>query len=128
KLASLGFRLSCDDFGTGYSSLSYVTRLPFSTIKLDRSLVVDVTSDPRSRAVAQGLISPAHTLQMEITAEGVETAGQLHFLLSQRCDRAQGYLLAKPMPVWQFSEGLRTGALKRYEPIAANLSSTATGR
>jgi diguanylate cyclase (GGDEF)-like protein/PAS domain S-box-containing protein len=122
-LSSLGLRLSVDDFGTGYSSLGYVTRFPFSTIKLDRSLLQDITADPRPRAVMQGIISLAHTLQMDITAEGVETVGQLHWLLSHRCDQAQGYLLAKPMPGWQFTEGLRSGALKRYEPIAANVGS-----
>lgn len=120
-LAALGLRLSVDDFGTGYSSLSYVTHLPFSTLKIDRSLLSDVTGDPRARAVLQGLISLAHTLEMDVTAEGVETAGQLHWLLSHRCDQAQGYFLGRPMPSWKFSEGLRSGALKRYEPIASNL-------
>ncbi len=122
-LSSLGLRLSVDDFGTGYSSLSYVTRLPFSTLKLDRSLLAEVTSDERTRSVAKGLISLAHTLQMAVTAEGVETVGQLHWLLSHRCDQVQGFFLAKPMPGWKFSEGLRSGELKFFEPIAANVRS-----
>ena len=124
-LSSMGLRLSVDDFGTGYSSLSYVTRFPFSTIKIDRSLLADISSDPRARAVAQGLISLAHSLKMDIIAEGVETVGQLHWLLAQRCDLAQGYALGRPMPGWQFSEGLRSGKLKLYEPIAANIASGA---
>jgi diguanylate cyclase (GGDEF)-like protein len=124
-LSSFGLRLSVDDFGTGYSSLNYVTKFPFSTIKLDRSLLIDITADARSRTVMQGLINLARTLEMTVTAEGVETVGQLHWLLSHRCEQAQGYLLARPMPGWQFSEGLRTGEVKRYEPIAANLASRA---
>ncbi len=126
-LANSGLQLSVDDFGTGYSSLSYVTRLPFSTIKIDRSLLTDIASDARARAVLQGLISLAHTLEMEVTAEGVETVGQLHWLLSHRCDKAQGFYLGRPMPTWRFSEGLRTGSLLRYEPIAANVAATAAG-
>jgi diguanylate cyclase (GGDEF)-like protein len=126
-LSSMGVRLSVDDFGTGYSSLSYVTRFPFSTIKLDRSLLVDITTDPRARAVAQGLISLAHSLKMEIIAEGVETVGQLHWLLAQRCDLAQGFALGKPMPAWKFSEGLRSGELKRYQPIAGNIIAAGAG-
>lgn len=124
-LASLGLRLSMDDFGTGYSSLGYVTRLPFSTIKIDKSLLDDITTDPRARAVMQGLISLAHTLEVDVTAEGVETVGQLHWLLSHRCNKAQGYVLGRPMPSWKFSEGLRSGTVKRYEPIASNIGAVA---
>jgi diguanylate cyclase (GGDEF)-like protein/PAS domain S-box-containing protein len=97
KLHQQGFYLALDDFGTGYSSLSYLTRLPFNKIKLDRSFVAKIETDPSSRAMAKSLVALAKTLGFEVTAEGVENIEQLYFLLEQGCDQVQGYYIGRPV-------------------------------
>ncbi len=98
-LKSLGVRLSVDDFGTGYSSLAYLRRLPIATLKIDRAFVKDVTTDPDDAAIALTIIRMAHTLKLDVVAEGVETAGQLEYLRRQHCDMMQGYHFSRPLPV-----------------------------
>jgi diguanylate cyclase (GGDEF)-like protein len=104
RLRGLGVRLSIDDFGTGYSSLSYLKRFPVDIIKIDRSFVADVPHDADDAAIIAGIIALAHSLRLEVVAEGVETEAQLDYLRAQRCDLLQGWYLAPAMPAEQFAE------------------------
>ncbi|MEO8035836.1 MAG: EAL domain-containing protein [Acidobacteriota bacterium] len=99
ELKNIGVRIAMDDFGTGYSSLNYLKRFPIDTLKLDQSFVHDVTTDPRDAAIVSAVISMAHSLELEVVAEGVETEDQLAFLRKQKCDRIQGFLFSEPLPV-----------------------------
>ncbi len=98
QLKALGVTLAIDDFGTGYSSLAHLQRFPFDKLKIDRSFVTDVTSDPHNAAIAQTIIAMAHSLKMRAIAEGVETEGQLHFLRRHRCDEIQGFYFGRAVP------------------------------
>lgn len=93
----MGVHLSIDDFGTGYSSMNYLKRLPFDTLKIDRSFVRDVTFNQDDAAIASAIITLGHTMGMNVIAEGVETVEQLAFLRSQKCDSIQGYLYSPPL-------------------------------
>jgi len=104
RLRSLGVRLSIDDFGTGYSSLSYLKRFPVDIIKIDRSFVRDVPQDADDAAIIAGIIALAHSLRLEVVAEGVETESQLNYLKSQKCDLLQGYYLSPAVPAAEFAE------------------------
>lgn len=92
-----GFRLSIDDFGTGFSSLAYVHRLPFRTLKIDRSFVTDLPDVREARVIVSAVIRLAHELDMDVIAEGVETEAQRSYLAEAGCDMAQGYLFGRPM-------------------------------
>jgi diguanylate cyclase (GGDEF)-like protein len=96
KLKKIGVQLSLDDFGTGYSSLSHLHRLPFDTLKIDRSFVSRVGDRGENSEILQTVISLAKNLRMRVIAEGIETVGQLSVLKTLGCDFGQGYLLAKP--------------------------------
>lgn len=98
ELRGLGIGLAIDDFGTGYSSLSHLRRLPASTVKIDRSFVSETPHDEDDSTIVKTIVAMAHTLKLNVTAEGVETAEQLRFLDSLGCDNAQGYHIARPMP------------------------------
>ena len=97
ELKELGVRISMDDFGTGYSSLSYLKRFPIDILKLDQSFVRDITSSPGDGAIATAVIAMAHSLSLQVVAEGVETRGQLAFLREKLCDRIQGYYFSPPL-------------------------------
>lgn len=96
QLKKIGVRLSIDDFGTGYSSLSYLHRLPFDTLKIDRSFVNRVAENGENSEILQTIISLAKNLKMRVVAEGIETESQLDVLRNLGCDYGQGYLMAKP--------------------------------
>ncbi len=96
-IKSLGFSLSIDDFGTGYSSLSYLQRLPVDVLKVDQSFVRDIEHNPNSSAIAKAIISMAHSLNLKVVAEGVETKAQLEFFKENRCELIQGYYFSKPL-------------------------------
>lgn len=98
KIKEMGANISIDDFGTGYSSLMYLKTFPIDVIKIDRSFVKDMTTDPDDKAITQAIISMAHSLKLDVIAEGVETKEQLGILKSQGCDIMQGYLFSKPIP------------------------------
>ncbi|MGE5241817.1 MAG: EAL domain-containing protein [Bacteroidota bacterium] len=98
ELHAHGVAFSMDDFGTGYSSLSYLKRFPIDTLKIDQSFVRDIPRDPDDAAIAQAIIAMAHNLDIRVIAEGVETAKQLAFLRSKRCDGMQGYYFSEPIP------------------------------
>jgi diguanylate cyclase (GGDEF)-like protein len=104
RLRQLGVRLSIDDFGTGYSSLSYLKRFPVDIIKIDRSFVRDVPQDADDAAIVTGIVALAHSLRLEVVAEGVETEAQLNFLRSQNCDLLQGYFLSPAIPADEFAQ------------------------
>ena len=97
-IRAMGVALSLDDFGSGYSSLSYLTRYPFSKIKIDRAFVDAMTTDKRADALVRSILALAASLDLRVTAEGVETHTQLAHLAQGRCDEAQGYLLGRPVP------------------------------
>jgi EAL domain-containing protein (putative c-di-GMP-specific phosphodiesterase class I) len=103
RLRGLGVRLSIDDFGTGYSSLSYLKRFPVDIIKIDRSFVRDVPMDADDVAIVTAIIALAHSLRLEVVAEGVETEAQLNFLKGRNCDLMQGYHLSPAIPAEQFA-------------------------
>ncbi|HYO79990.1 MAG TPA: EAL domain-containing protein [Bryobacteraceae bacterium] len=96
RLRTAGVSLALDDFGTGYSSLSYLRRLPFDVLKIDRSFVRDLETDPTALAMLQSLLALAHNFSMQVVVEGVETTDQLRVLQQIGCDEVQGYLLGRP--------------------------------
>jgi len=103
NLHDRGIRMSIDDFGTGYSSLSYLKKFKIYKLKIDQSFVRDISTDPEDKAIVSTIISMARNLGLKTIAEGVETAGQLSFLLEQGCDEVQGYYYSKPLPAEQFA-------------------------
>lgn len=107
----LGVQISLDDFGTYYSSLSYLKNFPFDTIKIDKYFIKDLENDDKSRTIVRFIIALAHGLGMRVTAEGVETRGQMTWLQKEGCDQLQGYFLGIPMPAGAIDTFLRQASL-----------------
>jgi EAL domain-containing protein (putative c-di-GMP-specific phosphodiesterase class I) len=97
-LSAAGMRIAIDDFGTGYSSLAYLRRFPVGALKIDRSFVKDMSSEKGDATIVRTIIEMAHSLGFTVVAEGVETEEQATFLRLLRCELAQGFLFARPMP------------------------------
>lgn len=106
RLRMRGFRLSIDDFGTGFSSMLALARMPFSEVKIDKSFVMTAANTRESRQVIKSTIDLAHSLDMTVTAEGIETQESLQQLQEMGCDLAQGYYIARPMPKEQVADWL----------------------
>ncbi len=98
RLRNMGIELSLDDFGTGYSSLSYLKKFPINTLKIDQAFIRDLSTSPDDEAITKAIIAMAHSLNLSVMAEGVETEAIRDFLKAEQCDGIQGYLVSRPVP------------------------------
>jgi EAL domain-containing protein (putative c-di-GMP-specific phosphodiesterase class I) len=112
-LKDMGVQIAIDDFGTGYSSLSYLTRFPIDTLKIDRSFVNEITTNPDAATIVSAVIGMGKNLDLKVIAEGIETQGQLAFLRSHRCAEGQGYYFSRPVTGAAFAELLQSGVQER---------------
>lgn len=119
RLTAVGVQLALDDFGTGYSSLGFLREHPVQVIKIDRSFIDDVVSNPTSATLVETIISMAHALGKSVVAEGVETLEQLDFLRSRQCDTAQGYFFSKPRSVAEITEILSARCQREGDELRA---------
>ena len=108
-LKAKGLRLALDDFGTGYSSLAYLKKLPMDLLKVDRSFITDMAEDPAAAELVHAIIRLARTLELKVTAEGIETVEQLKILEGFGCDHYQGYLCSKPITAEEMTALLKAG-------------------
>jgi len=122
QMTAMGLQTSIDDFGTGYSSLGSLTKFPINTIKIDKEFIQKITIDVNAQAIIKAIIAMAHSLHIEVIAEGVETEDELVFLQSQKCDKIQGYLFSRPVPEEEFRKLLekeKSGNLITPKPSAS---------
>jgi EAL domain-containing protein (putative c-di-GMP-specific phosphodiesterase class I) len=117
-LRAMGVRIAVDDFGTGYAGLSYLTRLPVDVVKIDRSFVQRLGSGADATTLVRSIIDLAHSLHLDVVAEGVETADEAQMLQAMRCQRAQGYLYSRPLPPAQVQ---REGLVDSVELVSATV-------
>jgi len=103
QIRALGVELSVDDFGTGHSSLNYLKKLPINRLKVDRSFISDIFTDPEDEAITKAIIALGHGLNLQITAEGIETEKQLSYLHDLGCNEGQGFLISRPLPTEQIN-------------------------
>ncbi len=106
-IREMGVSLAIDDFGTGYSSLAYLKRLPITTLKIDKAFINDLTQNPDDAAITTTVITMAHSLGLNVVAEGVESESQLRFLDHYRCDEIQGHWLSRPIEAQHCLEFIR---------------------
>jgi diguanylate cyclase (GGDEF)-like protein len=109
QLKEMGIKISIDDFGSGYSSLTYLKHLPLDSLKIDQSFVRDMTTDSNDAAIVMTIIALAHSLKLQVIAEGVETEDQSRFLRLLKCDEMQGYFFSRPVPAEAFEHLLMEG-------------------
>ena len=109
-LRLLGVCFSLDDFGTGYASLAYLKRFPFEQLKVDRSFIRDITSDPDDAAIVRAIIAMGNSLRLSVVAEGVEDEAQHAYLVEHGCTLFQGYMFGRPVPLPQFEAALNGGS------------------
>jgi len=114
RLKSMGMHVSIDDFGTGYSSLSYIRRLPVDNVKIDTSFVREIATNTSAKGLVSSIVAMAHSLNLAVVAEGVETQTQLDVLAEMGCDVAQGYLFSRPVPAAQFEQLLAHAGPDRH--------------
>jgi EAL domain-containing protein (putative c-di-GMP-specific phosphodiesterase class I) len=107
----MGVTIAIDDFGTGFSSLSYLSKLPLDTLKIDRSFVHDMTGGRQGSVLVSSIISLAHSLKLNVVAEGVETEEQSTLLRALGCDELQGYLFGRPAPSELFESTYLSSAI-----------------
>ena len=107
SLAKLGYRFSMDDFGTGYSSLEYIKRLPISEIKIDKTFIQNIDKNDKDKAIVRGATQLAHSMGLDVVAEGVETEQAVGILKAIGCNKLQGYYFSKPLPVSEFNDWLQ---------------------
>lgn len=112
-IKEMGVRIAVDDFGTGYSSLAYLRRFPIDTLKIDRSFVAGVITEPGDAVIAKTIISMAHNLKLEVVAEGVETIAQLEFMRAYGCQEVQGFFFSRPLPPEEFAALVRQDRQRR---------------
>lgn len=98
ELKKIGIRIALDDFGTGYSSLNYLRSIPINTLKIDKSFIDNITTSKKEESIMNNIIEMAHTMDLKVVAEGVETSNQLKVLKEKRCDYIQGYYFSRPLP------------------------------
>jgi diguanylate cyclase (GGDEF)-like protein/PAS domain S-box-containing protein len=122
NLKKRGVQISIDDFGTGYSSLAYLRRFPIDKLKIDIAFIRDLTSNPDAASIVLAIIRMAHSLKMEVIAEGVETAAQLAYLRRHHCDHIQGYYFSPPAALLEVEQMLREG--KRLPALTSSANAT----
>ena len=120
RLRDLGIRISLDDFGTGYSSLAYLKRFPIDKLKIDIAFVRDITTNPDDAAIALAIISMAHSMHMQVIAEGVESRAQLMYLRRNRCDQVQGFHVSRALTARQLGELVVANRTAPEDDHAAN--------
>lgn len=116
ELKSMGVQISLDDFGTGYSSLSYLQQFPFDLLKIDRCFVQDINTNATNAALTHAIIQMAHSLNLKVIAEGVETREELAVLYENKCDNIQGYLFSRPVKAEEFKRMLQEGKRLEFQP------------
>lgn len=118
RLSQMGVAIVVDDFGTGYASLTYLRQLPLAALKIDRTFIRDLATDPDSAAIVDATVAMAHRLNLKVVAEGVEGAEQLAFLRDRGCEMVQGYYFSRPVPAPSFEDILHDPPFGRRQPQA----------
>ncbi len=112
QIKALGVKVALDDFGTGYSSLTYLRKFPIDTLKIDRSFIGDVMTNPDTKAIVSSIISLSKRLRLQVVAEGVESIGELDYLTEEGCEIVQGYYFSRPLNAQTFTEWLEARSVR----------------